>query len=228
MSLYLDLLASALLDELHGTEWAYTVASPFHPRHITMVERLRLNNVRECCEKTIEDMVDGAFVECGVWRGGCTIMMAGVAKEWSPHRKIFVCDSFKGVPPPSLPQDAGIDLYVFPELTVTVDQVKTNFKRFGLLDDNVHFVEGWFRDTLPTAPIDKIAVLRLDGDLYESTMDTLNNLYPKLSPGGFCIIDDYHVIKACAQAVHEYRDAHGVTEPIQEIDGVGVFWRKSF
>jgi O-methyltransferase len=69
-------------------------------------------------------------------------------------------------------------------------------------------------------------VLRLDGDLYESTMDALTALYPKLSPGGYAIVDDYGAIPACRQAVHDYRDAHGITEPIQEVDWTGAYWQR--
>ncbi|GAB4710285.1 hypothetical protein MOKP122_44800 [Mycobacterium avium subsp. hominissuis] len=90
----------------------------------------------------------------------------------------------------------------------------------------MRFVPGWFKDTLKDAPIDRISVLRLDGDLYESTIQALDALYPRLSPGGFCIVDDYHAIKACAQAVTDYRTQHGVTAEIVEIDGTGVLWRK--
>jgi O-methyltransferase len=94
-----------------------------------------------------------------------------------------------------------------------------------LLDDRVRFLPGWFKDTLPDAPIDRLALLRLDGDLYESTIQALEALYPRLSPGGFCIIDDY-IIKACRQAVADYRAKHGVSAEIIHIDGAGVFWRK--
>ncbi len=86
---------------------------------------------------------------------------------------------------------------------------------------------GWFRDTLADAPLDKLAVLRLDGDLYESTIQALEPLYPKLSTGGYCIIDDYGVIDACAAAVTDYRKAHGIDDEIVDIDGAGAFWRKS-
>ncbi|PLV44243.1 macrocin-O-methyltransferase, partial [Mycobacterium tuberculosis variant microti OV254] len=105
--------------------------------------------------------------------------------------------------------------------------VRANFERYGLLDDQVRFVPGWFKDTLANAPIEQISVLRLDGDLYESTIQALDALYPRLSSGGFCIIDDYHALKPCEQAVADYREKHGITAEIVEIDGTGVLWRKS-
>jgi O-methyltransferase len=108
-----------------------------------------------------------------------------------------------------------------------VEQVAANFHRYGLLDEQVRFVKGWFRDTLPTAPIGRLAVLRLDGDLYESTMEALIHLYPKLSPGGYVIVDDYGNIAPCRQAVHDYRQQQQIQDLIRPIDGWGVFWQRS-
>ena len=101
------------------------------------------------------------------------------------------------------------------------------FDRYGLLDDQVRFLKGWFRDTLPTAEIGPLAVLRLDGDLYESTMDALVHLYPTLSVGGYLIVDDYGVIPACRQAIHDYRDAHGITEEVKHVDWSAVYWQRA-
>jgi O-methyltransferase len=66
----------------------------------------------------------------------------------------------------------------------------------------------------------------VDGDLYESTMDALTALYPRLSPGGFCIVDDYGALEACRRAVHDFRASHGIGDPIVPIDWTGVFWRR--
>ena len=89
------------------------------------------------------------------------------------------------------------------------------------------FLKGWFRDTLPNAPIEHLAVMRLDGDLYESTMDALTNLYPKLSPGGFVILDDYNAVVGCNDATHDFRQSMGIREPLKLIEGCGAFWRKA-
>jgi hypothetical protein len=105
--------------------------------------------------------------------------------------------------------------------------VRANFQRYDLLDDQVRFLKGWFKDTLPSAPIGKLAVIRLDGDMYESTMDGLVNLYPKLSPGGFLIVDDYGAVPSCKKAVQDYREQHGIREEIQTIDWTGIYWRRS-
>jgi len=90
------------------------------------------------------------------------------------------------------PQDEPDRLWTFNEyLGVSLAEVKANFERFDLLDERTRFVEGWFRDTIPQAKVDSISVLRLDGDLYESTWLVLGHLYPRVLPGGFVIIDDY-------------------------------------
>lgn len=201
---------------------------PYHAD--TMIGLERLHSLRACSEQVLEDGVPGDFVEAGVWRGGAAILMRAVLlAHHETNRRVFVADSFRGLPPPgerSSPRDRDANLDRFAYLAVSVDEVKANFERYDLLDDQVVFVEGWFRDTLPTLDTDQIALMRLDGDLYESTMDGLVNLYPRLSPGGLCIIDDYS-IDATRQAVTEYRDEHGITDEIIEIDWTGVYWQKA-
>jgi hypothetical protein len=141
---------------------------------------------------------------------------------------VWVADSFEGLPPPNpdkYPHDKGLHFEQYSELAVSIEEVKRNFERYELLDDQVRFLKGWFRDSLPGAPIGTLAVMRLDGDLYESTIDALSNLYDRLSPGGFVIIDDYS-IPACQQAVADFRAARGITDPIETIDWTGVYWRR--
>jgi hypothetical protein len=121
--------------------------------------------------------------------------------------------------------DKSVDMSDITYLAVSLEQVKANFQRFDLLDDQVKFLKGWFCDTLPTAPIERIAVLRMDGDMYTSTMDALTNLYQKVSPGGYVIVDDYNSWPACKSAVDEYRRDHGVTADLVKIDPHAVYWR---
>ena len=136
----------------------------------------------------------------------------------------------KGFPPePNVekyPPDKGDILHKHQFLSISEDEVAANFNKYSLLDDQVVFLKGWFKDTLPNAPIDKLAVMRLDGDMYESTMDVLVNLYPKLSTGGYCIIDDY-ALPACKQAVDDYRGKMNIKSPIIEVDWTGVYWQKN-
>ena len=198
----------------------------------SMIGLARMNNLQECIASIIEDDIPGDFIETGVWRGGaCIFMRANLAAWADTDRKVWVADSFEGLPKPDparFPADKGDELFKLGGLAVGVDQVKHNFRRYGLLDDQVEFLVGWFKDTLPVAPLDKLALIRLDGDMYESTIQAIEVLYPKLSPGGFCIIDDFgsHVSQA-QQAVHDYRKEHGITEEIVQIDDFGAFWRKS-
>jgi hypothetical protein len=200
---------------------------PYH----TMAGFKRLDNVQLCVENALADGVPGDLIETGVWRGGVAILMRAIlAVHGVTDRTVWVADSFEGLPPPNpeqYPEDKGDTLYTLDDLRVSLDHVRANFERYGLLDDRVRFLKGWFRDTLPGAPIDALAVLRLDGDMYESTMDALTSLYPKLSPGGYIIVDDYGAIPACRRAVHDYRDAHGITERILPIDWTGVYWRRA-
>jgi O-methyltransferase len=194
----------------------------------TMIGVQRLDHLEECTVAVIEDQVPGDLVETGVWRGGASIFMRAVLKAYGEtDRVVWLCDSFQGIPDPVHEADIESRVVNHDDLIVSLEEVQANFARYDLLDDQVRFLEGWFCDTLPDAPIERIALLRLDGDQYVSTMDALDALYPRLSSGGFVVVDDYGPIKACRQAVADYRDAHGITEPILDIDGSGAFWRKS-
>ncbi len=197
----------------------------------TMIGLPRLNNIRACAETVLKEGIAGDFIETGVWRGGAVIFMRGILKAYGiRNRLVWVADSFQGLPPADpakYPKESPIDFHQFADLAVSLEQVRENFARYELLDEQVRFLKGWFRDTLPKAPIEKLALMRLDGDLYESTMDALVALYPKLSPGGFAIIDDYNLVQACNDAVDDFRRERGIAEPISLIEGGGGFWRKA-
>ena len=139
-------------------------------------------------------------------------------------RIVWVADSFQGMPHPQGSED-GWDLTHVEYLKVSLENVKNNFAKFGLLDDQVCFLAGWFKDTLPYAPIEKLSILRLDGDLYSSTMDTLSNLYFKVSRGGYVIVDDYFGWEGCRRAVHDFLNQNQIAAEIERIDGESVFWR---
>jgi hypothetical protein len=124
------------------------------------------------------------------------------------------------------PADAKSDYHTFSELAIPLETVRRNFEKYGLLDDQVVFLKGWFRDTLRSAPIERLAVLRLDGDLYESTMVALGALYDKVSTGGYVIVDDYHVVPGCKKAIQDFVSSRHLSPEIYEIDGVGVYWQK--
>jgi O-methyltransferase/8-demethyl-8-(2,3-dimethoxy-alpha-L-rhamnosyl)tetracenomycin-C 4'-O-methyltransferase len=238
---YLDLLESALVGLLYEDAPLGAGSAAFDPdiraighdwpsRAHTMIGAARMRNLRMLAESVIEDKIKGDFLEAGVWRGGACIYMRGIlAAHNVTDRRVLVADSFAGLPPaePDIyPADTGDPHHTIKELAVSLEEVKRNFARYGLLDQQVVFVPGWFKDTLAQAPTQHLALLRLDGDMYASTMQALEGLYARLSPGGYVVIDDY-ILPACRKAVTDFRKSNEVLEPIEEIDGAAVFWRKS-
>jgi hypothetical protein len=197
----------------------------------TMIGMKRLDNLQYCVENVITEGVSGDLIETGVWRGGAAIFMQAILKAHGvTGRRVLVADSFEGLPAPNLmqfPQDVGDRHHENAYLAVSLEEVRTNFERYGLLDEQVVFIKGWFRDTLPGIPVDSLAVLRLDGDMYESTWDALTNLFPKLSIGGYVIVDDYKVVPGCRAAVEDFRQKYDIVDQIHEVDWAGVYWRRT-
>jgi hypothetical protein len=216
-------LAPDITKRLAGTDWP-TYAD-------TMIGFKRLENIQFCIEQVLANGIKGDLIETGVWRGGAVIFMRAVLKAYSiTDRVVWVADSFEGLPKPDEAKyrdDEGDSHHLQTILSVSLEDVKYNFEKYDLLDDQVKFLKGWFKDTLPSAPIKNLAVLRLDGDMYESTMDALTSLYPKLSIGGYVIIDDWNVIKACKAAVEDFRTRNNIRDEIISIDQTGVFWKKT-
>lgn len=241
---YLNLLKDVLINKIYLEHDPTQLIidpqeSPEQRRHLgrdwptmamSMVGRVRLDNLQDCIEDVISRRVPGDFIETGVWRGGCTILMRAVLASYDiTDRVVWAADSFCGLPPPRpdiFPADEGDPHHTFDYLRVDVNSVRRNFEKFGLLDEQVRFVEGFFSETLPAIAAQQFAVLRLDGDMYESTYVALENLYPKLAPGGYVIIDDYGVLPRCAAAVETYRAATGITEPLIEVDWSARYWMK--
>ena len=241
--LYTDLLIRSLVDGIYGKPmdgpWRSGNKFDRGPRPAgllgpasahTMVGVDRLESLRQLTQQALDEGIPGDFIETGVWRGGCCILMRGIlAANGVRERKVYVTDSFAGVPlprPELYPADDGYRFHLHPELAVSLDTVKDNFRRYGLLDDRVVFVEGLFSDTLPVLDARPFALIRLDGDLYESTYVALDHLYPKLSPGGFLIVDDFGVVEPCRRAVEDYRARHCIAAPLNAIDRSGVWWRR--
>lgn len=195
----------------------------------SMIGNKRMINVWQVCEDVIVRGVPGDFIETGVWRGGACIFMRAILRTYGiEDRVVWVADSFEGLPPPNeeaYPKDRGDGHHTLRYLAVSLEEVQKNFRNYGLLDDQVKFLKGWFKDTLSAAPIERLAVLRLDGDMYESTMDALSALYHKLSPGGYLIVDDFF-LESCRAAIRDFRKEHEIDDPIQSIDANSVFWQK--
>src|SRR5215471_10273281 len=197
----------------------------------TMIGLRRMDNLQECVTTVIREKIPGDLVETGVWRGGACIFMRAILAAYGDTTRIVWCaDSFQGLPDPNVadyPFDVVAEWHLRKDLVVSLEEVKQNFARYGLLDEQVRFLKGWFKDTLPTAPVDQLAILRLDGDMYESTMDALVSLYPKLSIGGFVIVDDYGQVEGCSRAITDFRTQHKITDPLQQTDFSEFYWRRS-
>lgn len=246
-ALYLDLLEKSVCNAIIGESpiemriarlWR-RLRHPYSTRHgafswparaHTMIGRTRLRNLRELAEATIRDGIPGDYIETGAWRGGACILMRGVLAAYDIRdRQVFCADSFEGLPRPNprkYPADKRDRLFAFEDLAISEEQVRRNFAAYDLLDDQVVFLKGLFKETLPGLRPRSFALLRLDGDMYESTFDALFHLYDLLSPGGFVIVDDYGVLKSCRAAVHDYVDGRGLRVDMQKVDHAAVWWRK--
>ena len=244
-SLYLDLLKKSLTGMIYQDPSDYSPSIGGYvtqdyikkfrelgadiPRQApSMIGLHRMNNIQTCIEQVLAEDIPGDLKETGVWRGGAVIFMRGVLKAYGvTDRTVWAADSFEGLPAPDTdhyPEDASWQSKTG-WIAESLETVQHNFDLYGLLDEQVRFLKGWFKDTLPSAPVEKLAVLRLDGDLYESTTQALTFLYPRLVPGGFLIIDDYN-LSTCFNAVADYRRCCQISEPIQKIHGFGAFWRR--
>jgi O-methyltransferase len=207
---------------IEGRDWPKTAE--------TMIGLKRLDNLHDCITDVLRRRVPGDFLEAGVWRGGAAIFMRAALLASDEHqRDVWVADSFQGLPKPdplSFPADTGDQHWTHNELAVPLDEVKRNFMNYGLLDDRVIFLPGWFKESLPYAPVQRLAILRIDADMYESTMEALVHLYPKLSQGGYVIVDDYGAIASCRKAVDDFRESKEINEELKFADWTGVFWKR--
>jgi len=246
--LYLDLLKRVLTDTLFAGE--PDVNAPQERfvvdflRHyiqgpaLSMVPVARLDNLQGCIADVVARGVAGDLIEAGVWRGGAAIFMRAVLRALEvADRTVWVADSFEGLPEPDatrFPREAqahrgAVATEAYRHFAVPIETVQENFRRFGLLDGQVRFLKGWFADTLPRAPIKRLAVLRLDADYFQSTMDGLVHLYDRLSIGGYVIVDDYGETEwtYCRQAVDAFRAERGIDEPLIPVDRRCSYWQRT-
>lgn len=196
---------------------------------VTMVGLRRLDHLHHAVAQVLADGIPGDLIEAGVWRGGAGILMrATLAVHGVTDRTVWLADSFQGLPPPRacFPADRDTRLHQESFLAASQEEVRTNFARYGLLDDRVRLVGGWFADTLPTLRGRRWALIRLDGDMYESTLISLQSLYPGLAPGGYLIVDDYGALDSCRAAVDDFRSAHGIEDSLERVDWTAIAWRR--
>lgn len=253
-SLYLDLLRRVLTRSLFldhpqqkrirelGRDWPVDAETMIGDERLENIELLGQVVLRQLAhDRPIRARVQGDFMECGVWRGGAAIFMRALIAQYESdqdlanlatsdaERSVWVADSFQGLPVPSpeqYPADTGDKHHEQAVLSISQADVEANFRRYGLLDDRVKFLPGFFKDSLP-GPVKQLALLRIDADMYESTTQALEAMYPLLSPGGFVIVDDYHNIRNAHLAVDDFRQKYGVAAPLQNADSwCAVYWRK--
>jgi O-methyltransferase len=246
--LYLDLLKRSLTNTIFDSEPdidddEFRFAKQFAAHYmnsdaVSMITLARFDNIKNCIQNILRNGISGDLIEAGVWRGGASIFMRGVLKAYGvTDRLVWAADSFEGLPVPDaerFPLEAKVQSgpvmqKLYHNLAAGLEDVKRNFAAYGLLDDQVKFLKGWFKDTLPTAPTGALSLIRLDGDFYESTRDGLNYLYDRLSMGGYVIIDDYGQDSwtYCRKAVDEFRSERHINDPLIAVDSTCAYWQRT-
>jgi len=202
------------------------------PNVYSMADNNEIDQIHDLLVDIIKNKIEGCLVETGVWRGGMGCWMKSILREYEPssNRKIYLFDTFKYFPKPDDTNNKDKNIHSVVELLFEnmqpVDQVRDNFKKFDLIDSNVHFVEGLFSETIPKTNVGQIAILRLDSDYYESTMFVLENYYKNIVRGGYLIIDDYNnPFLGCKDAVTDFRKKHNITNKIIDYHGGSVYWQ---
>lgn len=206
-----------------GEDWAYFGD--------TMTGWKRLDNVWNLIKSVVEENVPGDYIETGVWRGGSSVFARAVLNAYGQSdRRSFLCDSFAGLPPGDRDLDKKDKNWDVMHWYLAVPEVivASNFRKYGLLDHNVVFAKGFFNETMPELKkhAERFSVMRLDGDMYESTVDVLYNLYDKLSIGGYVIMDDWFGFPS-KTACEDFFRVHGIQPEIIPIDNFSAYWKKT-
>jgi O-methyltransferase len=215
-------------------------AAMFRARRYTMAEPGRCRSLWDLCKQVLNQKIPGCFVECGVWKGGSSTIMALAIQNARQERHLHLFDSFEGLPEPT--EKDGEQAFAYSggrnqgKLTsidlcrAGLDEVRNLIlEKINVPEPFAHFHVGWFQDTVPAGAklLGPIAMLRLDGDWYDSTKICLEHLYPLLSAGGIIILDDYFAWEGCRKATDEYRALNKISFPIQRIDSTAIFWVKA-
>lgn len=190
-------------------EEPYHSVFPFTQQHIVKQRNL-VRLARELDERGVE----GVVVECGVLDGGSAALMAWATSESGRHVHLF--DSWEGLPDPTA-EDGEASLKWAGQVVGSPYRVRKIMTKLGVDATRLHFHKGWFEDTFPDAPIDQVALLHVDCDLYEPVLLSLRHWYPRIAPGGFIQIDDYGAFRGCDLAVGEFLAEH----PTLTLDSAG-------
>lgn len=235
--LVLDFFSSNTYPDYHTINQLINEPIPFkriegsdEPQNgFTMIGKKRLDNLHKMLEYVRENNIEGDLIETGVWKGGATIFMKIYSDFYNMNKKVFVCDSFEGLPKPSgkFIADKNDMHYTYQSLKISLEFVESAFKSFFCLDENVVFIKGFFSSTLPNNDkINKLSLLRMDGDMYESTHDVFYSTYHKLTDNGVLIIDDY-CLNGCKECVIDFRRDNNINDEINIIDRCGIYWIKN-
>ncbi len=205
-------------------------------RPYSMTSNERLYALIEAVKYVVQHNIPGDLVECGVWKGGSMMAVAEtLLKLGVSDRKLYLYDTFAGMTAPT-DEDKDMEEQSASELLIkdanhkkesvvwafaTIDEVKNNISTINYPSANIHFVKGDILKTIPATMPEKIALLRLDTDWYESTRHEMKHLYPKLCSKGVLIIDDYGFWKGSRKAVDEYIANHKIPLLLNRIDDTG-------
>jgi len=197
----------------------------------TKVSVKRLINLYRLAQKVNRLRLPGDIVECGVWNGGSAAIMAVADRDDTTSgkvRKLWLFDSFRGLPPPSNKDGKQArETYFQGWCQGEPEKVKQIFRRFRLSLQPVNTVAGWFDETLPTADLQTIALLHVDADWYASVKIVLETLYDKVVEGGFIVLDDYWRWPGCREAVTDYLKEHQIQGVVlKQVDLHGVYFQK--
>ena len=248
---YVKLMRETVLDAVYSSATYKQDGSSRPPASgrnsaLTMAGRRRLNNVRDLLRVAVRHGVAGDFVETGSWKGGLSFLAAAVLRSLGElgSRRVWLCDSFRGIPPPIATQKAvNIDKTAWRKGLGNDNSpalARTRATRLGFDEASVRIAPGWFNESLPRLAQSngvawRIAVLRLDGDTYFSTLEALEALYDRVPPGGFVVVDDYMDWRGCFEAISDFRRKRDIYDPLvtvyhaPEASGEilrGVYWRK--
>jgi O-methyltransferase/8-demethyl-8-(2,3-dimethoxy-alpha-L-rhamnosyl)tetracenomycin-C 4'-O-methyltransferase len=206
--------------DLENARWRIDPLS----RPMTLLTRAQLDLIEEIVDTVHDLKVPGDLLEAGVWRGGAVAFMRAVLHAYQVSgRRVFAADSFAGIPQNTRALGDPVDQWT-DRWAASLDEVRGNLNRLGLLDERIVFVPGYFEDTLASLKNERFALIRLDSDSYDSVMTSLERLYPLLSKSGFVVVDDWH-LGGCRKAVEDYRARHRIQGEVQVAHG-NAFWAK--
>ncbi|MBV1857463.1 MAG: TylF/MycF family methyltransferase [Nannocystaceae bacterium] len=218
MSAYLELLKRAVTNYINlGDDKAFGVFDPMGaksrydqyrwniPRCAqpqSLLSSTQLGLIERLMQFVLDRELPGDFLEAGVWRGGAAIFMRGVlAERKTIDRRVWLADTFAGIPYNTDPAQAADPVDQWEDRwEASLDEVRDAFARYGLLDDQVRFVQGPIVQSLAGVDLPPLAIARIDVDSYDSYRDALCQLVPRVVDGGYVIIDDWH-LPGCKRAV---------------------------